>query len=504
MADERTLDLVDLVRRWAEDPEAFVREAIRPERIARQQLDGLAAMRDLVNAKRKRWLAEPLTNNEATVQNHIGLSIMGGKGGGKTTFSAWMVLWFLLCFPRPKIACTAPTQHQLRDILWGEIAKWMRFSTAAHAVIQSGFDLSSLLTWQSERVYLTAVGGREWYAVARTANPQATAAEQMQTLSGFHEDYLLIVAEEAASSPDAVFAQLEDTLTGPVNLALIIFNPTRRAGFAIETQRRFSDRWSCLRWNAEDSDLVTEESLAHKAHKYGRESNAYRVNVLGLPPQASSDAVIPYDWVMECVELEGLQPLDTDVNIAGVDVGGGGEDPSVYVLRHGPLVLRIDDFRTDDSEALTRWLLARVESDEVEYVFIDALGVGWGVAGNLRQRLRGTATVLEVRVSEKSVDKRRFYRLRDELWWRMRERFERRGISIPRDDILIAELTLPTYSEDTGAIKMQSKLELRKQRRSPDRADALVLTEYYTDWELHRIRAAQTQQRAPAHNWKTV
>ena len=52
MADERTLDLVDLVRRWAEDPEAFVREAIRPERIARQQLDGLAAMRATIRAAR--------------------------------------------------------------------------------------------------------------------------------------------------------------------------------------------------------------------------------------------------------------------------------------------------------------------------------------------------------------------------------------------------------------------------------------------------------------------
>ena len=51
-------------------------------------------------------------------------SVRSGHGIGKTAVEAWLVIWFLSTRPYPKIPCTAPTQHQLWDILWAEIAKW--------------------------------------------------------------------------------------------------------------------------------------------------------------------------------------------------------------------------------------------------------------------------------------------------------------------------------------------------------------------------------------------
>src|SRR3972149_2267734 len=154
-------------------------------------------------------------------------------------------------------------------------------------------------------------------SVPRTANPRASAEEQRETLSGFHEDYLMVAADEAASIPDVVFEQLETTLTGKVNFCLVVFNPTRRTGFAIETQTRERKRWLCLQWNAEDSPIVTRESIDYKARKFGRTSNQFRVTVLGLPPKADSDALIPYEHVIECVDRDDVWPVGTDPDRSG-------------------------------------------------------------------------------------------------------------------------------------------------------------------------------------------
>ena len=53
-------------------------------------------------------------------------SVRSGHGIGKSAVEAWSVIWFMVTRPFPKIPCTAPTQHQLYDILWAEISKWMR------------------------------------------------------------------------------------------------------------------------------------------------------------------------------------------------------------------------------------------------------------------------------------------------------------------------------------------------------------------------------------------
>ena len=36
---------------------------------------------------------------------------------------SWLILWWLSTRFPAKIAATAPTAHQLEDVLWGEVAK---------------------------------------------------------------------------------------------------------------------------------------------------------------------------------------------------------------------------------------------------------------------------------------------------------------------------------------------------------------------------------------------
>ena len=52
-------------------------------------------------------------------------SVRSGHGIGKSALQSWLILWFMCTRPFPKIPCTAPTKHQLHDILWAEVAKWI-------------------------------------------------------------------------------------------------------------------------------------------------------------------------------------------------------------------------------------------------------------------------------------------------------------------------------------------------------------------------------------------
>lgn len=111
-----------------------------------------------------KWQKEAAT----AIAQHRKVSIRSGQGVGKTAFEANLVLWFLACFPYPRVVCTAPTRQQLNDVLWAEIAKWQERSPV----------LQAMLVWTKTRVYMRGHEKR-WFAVARTA----TKPENMQ---GFH------------------------------------------------------------------------------------------------------------------------------------------------------------------------------------------------------------------------------------------------------------------------------------------------------------------------------
>ncbi len=470
----------DLISDWSRDAEKFVREALMVEKITKQQQKALAELTFLVNSKIKASEnRESCSGKELEYARKRGISIMAGRGVGKDTFAAWAVLWFLCCFPYPKIPCTAPTAHQLKDILWAEISKWIRHSNKA-----GNSFVNDVITWNSESVYMNQVKskkpGGEWYAVARTCNTKASAEEQAETLSGFHEDYQMFVVDEASAVPDPVFKPIEGTLTGACNFALVIFNPTRSVGFALRTQQQDRKEWITLQWNAEESEIVSQDQIEYMRKKYGRDSNAYRISVLGLPPKSDDDGLIKWDWIQDAIDRE----VDTKgyKDKIGIDVGGGG-DKSIFLNRTGYKVRDMAENRNEDTMVMTGWTAEHLKDFDRSSceVMIDIVGIGRGVYDRLREI--GFSWITGVNVSNSAFHPDRFSRLRDELWWRMRESFERGEISIPNDDELISELSVVKYETDSnGKIKVESKKDLRRRNvPSPNKADALALTFYFEE-----------------------
>jgi hypothetical protein len=147
--------------------------------------------------------------------------------------------------------------------------------------------------------------------------------------------------------------------------------------------------------------------------------------------------------------------------------------------------------------------------EETQYaVGVDTIGIGRGVRDHL-VNIELMRRVYAIDVSEASLDQERFHRLRDQVWWWLRERFmEKKDISIPKDDELIEELTTVTWKEEGGKIKIEAKESIQKKiRRSPNKADALCLTEYLLRQCISRV-PVRAQRRRRRHrgplNWRTM
>ena len=487
----------NIILEWANNIVKYVRDTVSVEPSA-QQAAALTLFQEMVWAKIRVSKNQSPSQRDRELSSKFGMSVMSGVGTGKGAMGSWCILWFLTCFPFPKIAVTSPSAKQMSITLWAELAKWHQLSK-----------LKDWFVWNSEKFFFKEQEGKQWFAATRTANTRNSPDEQAETLAGLHEDFLLIVADEASGIPDPVFRPLESTLTRMCNLCLLFFNPTRSKGFAIDTHNRDRSNWVQVHWDAEESTNVSKESIARLEKKYGRDSNTFRIRVLGIPPSTSENTVIPWDWIQDAADRDGeLEALEADQLIYSLDVGAGGDD-SALLKRKGPIVYPIEAASYSDSNLLTDWAVRHALSGEPKELLIDNIGVGWGVEGNLRERLKHTdIRVVGVNVAQSAYNPHKFLRLRDELWWRGRDEFERGVISIPNDPLLMGDLNAPRYEEVGGKIKIETKKEMKARGLdSPNRADSLIQTEIYEGGAILRklyTPLHKKKKHKSTSSWRTV
>ena len=487
----------NIILEWSHNIIKYVRETFNSEP-STQQAEALVLFQDMVWAKIRVSKGITTTEREKALAAKFGMSIMSGVGTGKGALGSWCIMWFLTCFPYPKIAVTSPSAKQMSITLWAELAKWHQRSK-----------LKDWFVWNSEKFFFKEQEGKQWFAATRTANTRNSPDEQAETLAGLHEDFLLIVADEASGIPDPVFRPLESTLTGMCNLCLLLFNPTRGKGYAYDTHFRDAADWAPVHWDAEESTNVTKESIARLEKKYGRESNTFRIRVLGIPPSTTENTVIPWEWIQDAVDRDGeLEAMEDDQLIYSLDVGAGGDD-SCLLKRKGPIIYPLENASYNDSNRLTDWVVRHALSGEPKELLVDNIGVGWGVEGNLRERLKHTEIrVVGVNAATSAYNPHKFFRLRDELWWRARDEFERGVLSLPNDPLLMGDLNAPRYEETGGKIKIETKKEMKARGvESPNRADSLIMTEIYEGGAILRKLYTPLHKKNKSkstRSWKTI
>lgn len=265
-------------------------------------------------------------------------------------------------------------------------------------------------------------------------------------------------------------------MSTPHARTILCGNPTRSEGYFYETHTKMRHRWKTMKVPSWSSSQVSDEFVEDMKIKYGEESNVFRVRVAADFPEADDDAVMAL-WKVEAAVDRDVEA--TGAVIWGLDVSRTGKDRCALAKRHGNTLLEpIKSWQRPDLMVTVGMVVDEYDATygplRPEAICVDTIGLGAAVADRLREL--GYPAV-DVNVSETPAVKQRFMRLRDELWWKAKDWFDEMDCKICQDEELISELTMPRYSfTSSGKIKVESKDELRKRARSPDLADAFILT----------------------------
>lgn len=392
------------------------------------------------------------------------VSIRSGHGTGKSAFIAWCILWFESCYFPCKIPCTAPTSHQLSDVLWSELAKWHRKLRERYEQLGAQFD------WTSDKFFLIS-HPQESFAVARTSRP-----ENPEALQGFHSENILFLIDEASGISEQVFQVAEGALSTDGAFVVMAANPTREDGYFHDSHHKRRESWACLHWDGEASPLVSKEYIDEMKKKYGVDSPIYQVRVKGNFATAV-DGVIPLNLCEEA-KARNVGAVASAEERWGLDVARFGDDSTALAKRKGNIQVEpTKEWYGKDTMQTVGILKNEYDAAKIKpaVIAIDVIGLGAGVVDRAAEL---GLPVQAVNVAESPSVEDRYMRLRDELWFKGREWLAARDCKLADDDALIAELTTPKYKiESSGKIKVEGKDEMRKRGvASPNRADAWLMT----------------------------
>ena len=431
----------DFLKRYRNNPVLFVQEVLK------QEPDP--------------WQAELLN---AVRSGERRCSVRSGHGVGKSTAASWIMLWYLLTRFPVKIVVTAPTSAQLFDALFSELKRWIGELPVA---------LSTILDVKSDRVSHRAAPS-DAFISARTSR-----AETPESLQGIHSENVLLLVDEASAIPESVFEAAAGSMSGANACTILLGNPTRSSGFFFDTHHRQVADWWTRKVSCSDSPRVSEEYILEMATRYGAESNAYRVRVLGEFANRDDDTAIPLELVEAAMNREGVTVLEDEPIVWGLDVARFGSNNSVLAKRQGRQLLSMRSWNNLDLMQLTGAVVAEYEAcpprQQPVSICIDSIGVGGGVVDRLREL---QLPAIGINTSETPAMRQTYLNLRAELWFKVKAWLEARDCSLPRDDNLLAELVSPKYKfTSSGKLQIEGKDSMKKRGlQSPDMADAVCLT----------------------------
>jgi hypothetical protein len=274
-----------------------------------------------------------------------------GHGVGKTTTLAILVFLWLLLRPRCKIPTTAPTWHQVRNVLWNEIAKWYEAFKFRHL-------------FQLDKTKLSLIGrSATWFA-------QGVASNRQANLEGFHSVNLLYIGDEAKGIPNPIFDAMDGALTEG-GQRIYCSTPGSRVGKFYDSHHgRISRFFDVVHTNGEDAARVSKKYIELKREEWGVDSSIYIAKIRGEFPQEGDDTLYPLRLVDEA-EASFAEVRCTACGRTGPSADDKGavdccEAPSlVPAVAHGPHqalgcrrgALRFQQDRRHGVEALGGWIV---------------------------------------------------------------------------------------------------------------------------------------------------
>jgi len=401
------------------------------------------------------------------------VGIRSGHGTGKSAFEAWIAIWFLITRPSPcRVPCTAPTGHQLHDVLWMAISRWLSIS-----LIKA--DLTWMKTEVRHKTHGEAVGG-EHYALARTSN-------KPDNMQGQHAPHMLWLIDEAYGIMDPIIWDvIIGSMTQGDNKLVFAGNPTVVTGYAHDAFHRDKNLWvppfgALLTFDAEQSPLTNKEKIKRDIAKWGENSDYVRVRIRGLPPLGNPDAFITLSSIEEAIGRENVK--DGPIEI-GVDCARFGNDLTTIVVRKGFKVFPIRTFSRTDEIQIYEHIINTVREIRGALLYKERIrikidntgGYGAGAYDKLKRNTEDNIEAIAINFAGAGNDE--YADVPSVMWGELRNVMGQ--ISLPDDPDMVAELSSRLFKfvdiDGREKVRIEPKENFKKRHgSSPDHADALTL-----------------------------
>lgn len=451
---------------------------------------------------------------------------LSGNGVGKSYSAAIISLW--LYNRGYTVLTTAPTLMQVTDILWAQMR-----------AMKKKADKGLGGAWQpkANRAEYDELHFMQGFTVQTDM-----ASGVSSSFSGRHGHKMAIVMDEVVGMTQDIIESCDVICIGPEDVVFGIGNPTevtapiRRAS---EVERADGTKlWKVVHISGENHPnvrlrrtvipgAVSWEMVQDQLAKSGsRDGSRYKSSVLGQWPDDTPDSLIPKDWI-RAAQARGKKDREDDYRgvAVGVDVAGEGGDltPVMCVSKSKIFMPKLSVGKAwiqgrDTQHCVD--LVKRVirEVPDVRSVGIDDTGIGQGPRAQLQRdrayfpkflaykrssmeeynkERQATVVGLNFASSPDPASGERFARLKDQLWWNLREAFRNGEIDLPSDEeirawdlpngnSLVDQLSTALYIQDgqgrivvldkRGAAGGQHKEKTRSlPDKSPDLAHALMI-----------------------------
>ncbi|MDY8109132.1 DEAD/DEAH box helicase family protein [Fulvimarina sp. 2208YS6-2-32] len=401
-------------------------------------------------------------------QDNSFITFKGGVGFGKTYIMAVLTWWALITHNEVQVTVFGPNETQIRQGLWKEIGRF-------HGLMK--------LKWFKDQYDYTATRAfRKKDQPNCFAEIQLADKDNTTKARGIHSRNNFIFVDEATGVADEVIEVLINISTDANPKLCLISNPTTADCFFGRTwlDPEISPDWAKVHGQMKDNPDLKGDAFEKLVRAYGGAgSRLYRINILGEFPLDSEESMISAELVTEATLNTTSRTTPQQPIIWGLDPAGGGKDRSVLIERQGGVVgepwswqgITTDQLQTEVADLYHK----TPASQRPDQICVDAIGVGDGVYNYLRM---AGLPVRAIKVSNRPTRKPElFSRLRDQLWWSLKDWLEEGDRKLPAHDDLSKQICLPTYEYRDGRIKVEAKDQMRKRGRgSPDFADALCLT----------------------------
>lgn len=491
---------------WRNDWNKFVKEALGVTLDAEQQ--------EIVSAVQYKKL----------------VSVRSGTARGKDFVAACIAMCFLYLTPKwkknengelelvenTKVALTAPTDRQVKNIMMPEISRL--FNRAK----KRGFELPGKLN-----AYDIRTDSEEWFLTGFKADEN-----NHEAWSGFHAVNTMFVVTEATGIEDDTYSAIEGNLQGNSRL-LLVFNPNTTVGYAARSQK--SPRWEKFRLNSLTAPNVLEQKIVIPGQvdydwvidkvenwcepirdeevketendfrfngRWYRPSDLFRKKVLGEFPKVDEAVLIPPKWIELAQERWKKYSLENENDaILGVDVAGMGRDCTVYCKRFGNYVAGFDKHNSGgkaDHMKVAGKIISEIKTHSGYSVSIDTIGEGAGVYARVVEICQESDgkldedTIISCKYSSGAKDKSdkdltditgqyQFANLRAYLFWAVRDWLNpdnNTGAMLPPGGSFFEEATEIKWSFlSNGKIIIEPKDDIKERLgHSIDEFDALANT----------------------------